>query len=83
VFQWLVLQANQVAFAEALAKADEYLSGHADSVDWDAYSRGCDGQLLHTAALISNTSFSESLDNVLSAAKSKLADGLVELLFST
>jgi hypothetical protein len=78
VFQWLVLRADTVAEAKVATYADKELGGRAGSIDWDAYGRGCDGQLLYTQSLIEGSHFSESLDNVLSAAKHKLADGSVE-----
>lgn len=49
----------------------------AESFDWDALSLGCEGQLARTQTLIDSAEFSQKLDLVLSAAKLKLAPGLV------
>jgi hypothetical protein len=48
VFQWLVLRSDSVAEAKAATYADNELGGRAGQIDWDAYGRGCEGQLLHT-----------------------------------
>ncbi|EPS26948.1 hypothetical protein PDE_01888 [Penicillium oxalicum 114-2] len=72
VFQWAVLNANQVKTAKAASQLDPKFAW-ASSVDWDSLGVGCAGQLAQTQAIIEGSEFSKSLDSVISAAKSKLA----------
>lgn len=76
VFQWAVLNANQVKTAKAASQLDPKFAW-ASSVDWDSLGVGCAGQLAQTQAIIEGSEFSKSLDSVISAAKSKLASELV------
>ncbi|KAJ5475502.1 hypothetical protein N7539_007789 [Penicillium diatomitis] len=77
VFQWAVLNANQVNTAKAASKLDPKFA-LVSSVDWDSLGVGCAGQLARTQSIIDGDAFSESIDAVISAAKSKLAsDGMI------
>lgn len=49
----------------------------AEGFDWDSLSRGCDGQLDYSQALIEGDAFSRSLDQVIDKAKAKLASEYV------
>ena len=71
IYQWAVLNPTQVLVAKAAALANLEYGWMAD-IDWDALARGCDGQLEHTNRLINGDAFSQSLDNVIAAAKKKL-----------
>jgi hypothetical protein len=62
----------QAAKAKLIALADEQYAWAKDW-DWDRLSRGCGGQIEHTRALIQGNDFSKKLDQVLTAAKKKLA----------
>ncbi|PWY96628.1 fibronectin type III domain protein [Aspergillus sclerotioniger CBS 115572] len=71
IFQWAVLNSNQVAVTKAAALADPDYTW-AGSYDWDSLGLGCDGQLARTRNLIAGDAFSKSLDSVIEAAKAKL-----------
>ena len=71
IFQWGVINAEQVSVAKAAALDKNY--DWAADFDWDALGRGCEGQLARTKMLIESPSFGKSLDAVLEAAKGKLA----------
>jgi len=60
-----VLVAKAAAFSRNFAWAAD--------VDWDKLGTGCEAQLGITQAIIHNDAFRKSLDDVLNAAKSKLA----------
>jgi hypothetical protein len=70
IFQWLAPKPGAVSFAKKLASL-----GWVGNSDWDVYARGCEEQLFQTALIINKSSFQESIDKVLAAAKSKLAPG--------
>lgn len=59
----------------ALDKKFEWAAGY----DWDSLGRGCTGQLSRSADIIASDDFSKKIDNVIDAAKKKLADEYVEL----
>jgi hypothetical protein len=65
------------AFMEANKLGDEKSRkfSWASLFDWDALSRGCDGQLTHTEKLIDDPEFGNKLDKVIAAARAKLAPG--------
>lgn len=75
IFQWAVLNPEQVAVAKAAALAKD-LDWAAD-YDFSTLGLGCAGQLARTQSLIASDAFSSNLDAVLNAAKAKLATGLV------
>lgn len=71
IFQWAVLNQEQVAVAKAVAFKEGI--DWAQDFDWDATGRGCEAQLELTKALIDSSTFSASIDSVINAAKAKLA----------
>lgn len=58
--------------AKVAAETEDY--AWAKDFDFDTLGRGCAAQLDHTASLIGGSTFSQQLDNVLNAAKGKLAE---------
>ncbi|KAF7164134.1 hypothetical protein CNMCM5623_008824 [Aspergillus felis] len=77
IFQWAVLNSEQVTVAKAAALADPNYKWAAD-FNWDAVGRGCEGQLARTKGNIAGDAFSRSLDSVIAAAKQKLSpDGMI------
>ncbi|KAL4891313.1 fibronectin type III domain protein [Aspergillus ambiguus] len=64
-----------------VGKATEIVEASSDfewPIDWQAVSRTCEEQLTRTKEIIAADTFSAKLDNVISAAKSKLAsDGII------
>lgn len=75
IFQWAAVSKTQTQVAKAailLNPAYEWLTA---KVDWDAISRGCDGQLDHTGGLIDGLEFTSSLSKLIEHAKLKLAAG--------
>ncbi|RYO84490.1 hypothetical protein DL764_009322 [Monosporascus ibericus] len=76
VFQWGVLNGEQVALAKTAATVDKEYQWAKD-VDWDSLGRGCNAQLNRTESIINSDAFSSNIDKVLDAAKAKLAnDGM-------
>ncbi|KAK2761656.1 hypothetical protein FQN54_001484 [Arachnomyces sp. PD_36] len=76
VFQWAVVNQEQVEVAKAAAFDKEF--AWAFDFDWDSLGRGCEAQLAHSRSLIDGEDFSKKLDEVLEATKPKLAeDGIV------
>lgn len=71
IFQWAVLNGEQVAVAKAAALKEGI--DWAQDFDWDATGRGCEAQLEHTQELIDSSSFSSSIDSVINSAQKKLA----------
>jgi hypothetical protein len=45
----------------------------AEWIDWEKYGRGCDVQVDYTNSLIDGVHFNAQLDDVIRAARSKLA----------
>ncbi|KAL9572343.1 hypothetical protein ACKAV7_003544 [Fusarium commune] len=74
IFQMGVLTPLQAAEAKVIAEVDKQYAW-AKGWDWDSLSRGCVGQIQHTRALMRGQDFSKNLDQVLTAAKKKLAKG--------
>lgn len=72
IFQWAVLNSDQVTLAKTAAIADADYAW-AKSYDWDSLGLGCERQLARTNEIIASDSFSKSLDEVISAAKLKLS----------
>ncbi|RYP16818.1 hypothetical protein DL767_010129 [Monosporascus sp. MG133] len=72
-FQWSVLNWEQVGLAKTAATADSEYK-RAEDNNWDSLGRGCDGQLDRTESIISGDAFSSNIDEILDAAKAKLAD---------
>lgn len=78
IFQWAVLNTDQVTKAKTIVKVDkdyEFLN----FLDMSVYGCGCEGQMDVSQALIDGPAFSSSLDSVISAAKAKLGPGSVLL----
>ncbi|RYP12542.1 hypothetical protein DL765_007244 [Monosporascus sp. GIB2] len=73
VFQWGVLNWEQVALAKTAATVDKEYQWAKD-VDWDSLGHGCDAQLDRTESIINSDALSSNIDKVLDAAKAKLAD---------
>ncbi|KAK2882542.1 hypothetical protein FQN49_000227 [Arthroderma sp. PD_2] len=79
IFQWLALDSKQVLIANVetsrrLKGLGEWIAG----IDWEVYSRGCQGQLDVSMKIIESDDFGKRLDDVLEAAKGKLAkDGMI------
>jgi hypothetical protein len=71
IFQWAVVNSEQVMVAKAAALADKDYKWAAD-FDWDRIGRGCEGQLARSKGIIAGDAFSRSLDSVIAAAKKKL-----------
>lgn len=71
IFQWAVLQSNQVELAKAIAIKEGW--DWAVDYNWNTLGLGCQKQLEISAEIIESNTFAESLDDVLSAAKTKLA----------
>ncbi|KAF5635566.1 integrin alpha n-terminal [Fusarium sp. NRRL 25303] len=72
IFQMGSLTPVQAARAKLIALADEQYAWAKDW-DWDRLARGCGGQIQYTRSLIQGNDFSKRLDQVLTAAKKKLA----------
>lgn len=70
IFQWAVFDWKQVATGK-LAKLKE--EKWAANLDFDKFGRGCLKQLSESHDLIESSDFSKRLDDVLAAAKKKLA----------
>ncbi|KAJ0413256.1 fibronectin type III domain protein [Aspergillus carlsbadensis] len=78
IFQWAVLNPEQVTVAKTAAILDEENYGWAKDFDWDKIGRGCQGQLARTKSIVAGAAFTTSLDKLLSAARRKLApDGMI------
>ncbi|KAK7973639.1 ATPase [Apiospora arundinis] len=73
VFQWGTITKEQ----SILAKIEAFEEGleWADKLDWDAASRGCDGQLKYSEDIINSNAFSANMDNILESAKLRLKQG--------
>lgn len=65
--------------AKAAAIANTKYSWISD-VDWNKLALGCEAQLARSKQLVDGKEFSDKLNAVLSAAKSKLAPGFVSML---
>ncbi|KAK6840159.1 hypothetical protein PG987_006025 [Apiospora arundinis] len=67
VFQWGTITKEQ----SILAKIEAFEEGleWADKLDWDAASRGCDGQLKYSEDIINSNAFSANMDNILDYSK--------------
>jgi len=72
IFQWAVLNSDQVTIAKTAALVDPDYAWAKD-YDWDALGRGCAGQLTRTKNIVASAAFSKSLDQVIEAAKLKLS----------
>lgn len=77
IFQWAVFNWEQVKVAQVQAALSR--KPWAKGYDFEPLGRGCEGQLSHTADMIASSSFTNSLDAVLSAAQAKLAEGFVAI----
>lgn len=71
IFQWAVLNGEQVAVAKAVAIKEGI--DWAQDFDWDATGRGCEAQLEHTQQLIDSETFSSNIDSVIRNAQKKLS----------
>lgn len=76
---WATLNKEQVVAAEAAALEEDY--EWAEDYDWETLGRGCAAQLQRSQSIISSSTFSASLDNVLTTAKLKLTPGQVIQLY--
>jgi hypothetical protein len=73
IFQFAVLNPQQVIVAKLAVEAEPENYAWAKDFDFDTLGRGCATQLDQTAAIIGSSTFSSNLDQVLNAAKAKLA----------
>jgi hypothetical protein len=80
IFQWGVINPTQASVAKAAANVNTKYSW-ISNIDWDKLALGCEAQLARSKQLIEDNAFSDKLDAVLSAAKSKLAPGSVSSLY--
>ena len=78
IFQWAVLKPIQVIQAKTIVEVDKAYD-FLKSLDFSIYSRGCEGQMDVSQALIDGPAFSSSLDSIITAAKAKLGPGSVFL----
>ncbi|RTE68596.1 hypothetical protein BHE90_017027, partial [Fusarium euwallaceae] len=74
IFQMGVFTKQQAEAAKLIAEVDKDYAWAKD-FDWDSLSRGCEGQIEWTKSLATSQTFSRNLDDVLTAAKKKLATG--------
>ena len=74
ILQMGAFNAEQAAAAKVIVATDEQYA-FAKDWDWDALSRGCEGQIYVTRAMARSATFQRSLDKVVSAARRKLAPG--------
>jgi hypothetical protein len=72
VYQWCVLNPEQVAIAKAavLLEPDKY--EWAEGFDFDALGRGCADQLKRSGSILESEEFSRNLDTVIKEAKNHL-----------
>lgn len=75
IFQWAVLNKDQVAVAKLLALDRNF--AWAKDYDWDLLGLTCEEQLDRTRSIIDSGEFSKDLDTLINAAKAKLASELV------
>lgn len=73
-----VMDKAQAEAAKLIAEVDKDYAWAKD-FDWDSIGRGCEGQIQWSNSLATSQTFSNNLDDVLTAAKSKLANGYVLL----
>ncbi|KAK7978042.1 hypothetical protein PG988_005532 [Apiospora saccharicola] len=71
IFQWASLTNFQVVLVKAQAKLNEW--GWAINYDFGPVARGCDGQLDYSEKIINSDAFRDGLENVVWAAKTRLA----------
>ncbi|OAR01499.1 hypothetical protein LLEC1_05006 [Akanthomyces lecanii] len=71
IFQWAVLNKDQVAVAKLLALDRNF--AWAKDYDWDLLGLTCEEQLDRTRSIIDSDSFRNDLDTLIQAAKAKLA----------
>ncbi|KAM0547793.1 hypothetical protein ACHAPJ_010254 [Fusarium lateritium] len=74
VFQMGVFTKEQAAAAKVIAEVDKDYAWAKD-FDWDSLSRGCESQIEFSKSLATGSTFATNLDNLLTAAKKKLANG--------
>lgn len=73
VFQWASFQRNEVDKLKQQVEKGDMHDELKKRFDWEALLRNCAGQLDHTRDIINSGGFASSLDNVINAAKPKLA----------
>lgn len=71
VFQFFTLQPYQAAVAKLVTLVEDV--EWAEEIDFDAASRTCEEQLDFSRDIIESKDFSNSLDNMIEAAKEKLS----------
>lgn len=69
-----VFTKEQAEAAKLIAEVDKDYAWAKD-FDWDALSRGCEGQIEFSKSLATSDTFGKNLDALLTAAKKKLNDG--------
>lgn len=74
IYQMGVFTKGQAEAAKLIAEADKDYAWAKD-FDWDALSRGCEGQIDFSKSLATSDTFGTNLDTLLTAAKKKLNNG--------
>ncbi|QIW96307.1 hypothetical protein AMS68_001825 [Peltaster fructicola] len=73
VFQWTVFRPDQAILGTIASLTEKF--DWAKNFDWSTLSRGCEGQLQITEALIQDPSFQQKIERVIAGARLKLASG--------
>jgi hypothetical protein len=72
----------QAEAAKVIAEVDKDYAWAKD-FDWDALSRGCEGQIEFSKSLATSTTFGTNLDALLTAVKKKLNNGYgLDIIFT-
>jgi hypothetical protein len=74
IYQMGVFTKAQAEAAKLIAEVDKDYAWAKD-FDWDALSRGCEGQIEFSKSLATSATFGANLDALLTAAKKKLNNG--------
>jgi hypothetical protein len=74
IYQMGVFTREQAEAAKLIAEVDKDYAWAKD-FDWDALSRGCEGQIEFSKSLATSDTFGTKLDALLTAAKKKLNNG--------
>ncbi|KAL5359299.1 Spherulation-specific family 4-domain-containing protein [Aspergillus floccosus] len=78
IYQIFTLNGWEKDKVEKVKLAAEAAYAWAENIDWFALDRSCEEQLDRTAGIIASDTFSHKIDQVISAAKEKLAsDGMI------
>jgi hypothetical protein len=73
IYQIFTLNGWEKDKVEKVKLAAEAAYAWAKTIDWFALDRSCEEQLDRTAGIIASDTFSNKIDQVISAAKEKLA----------